>query len=82
MRGPEYDSLVDEFVHAVKARFPRALLQWEDFKKVNAFRLLERYQESLPELQRRHPGHGRGGGGGDHGGSAGLRACLWWSSAS
>ena len=45
LRGKRYDGLLDEFVAAVQKVFPGALIQFEDFANVNAFRLLERYRD-------------------------------------
>ncbi len=47
IRGQEYDEFIDEFVQAVKKRFPKALLQFEDFSTPNAIELLDRYHDQL-----------------------------------
>lgn len=50
LRGARYDAIVDEFVEAAKRRFPRALVQWEDFETENALRLQERYRKLVPSF--------------------------------
>ncbi|MGO8948364.1 MAG: NAD-dependent malic enzyme [Ktedonobacterales bacterium] len=47
VRGQEYDEFVDAFVSAVKHVYPEAMLQWEDFARGNARRLLDRYRDQL-----------------------------------
>jgi malate dehydrogenase (oxaloacetate-decarboxylating) len=47
LRGEPYDELVDAFVDAVRDRFPRVLVQWEDFANVNASRLLARHRDRI-----------------------------------
>ncbi|WIA28821.1 hypothetical protein OEZ86_011350 [Tetradesmus obliquus] len=43
--GPAYYELVDEFVNAVMARWPNAVLQFEDFQMAHALTLLQRYRD-------------------------------------
>jgi len=50
LRGDPYAALVDEFMEAVKRCFPRALVQWEDFKAENALRFQERYRKLVPSF--------------------------------
>ncbi len=45
--GEEYSDFVDQFIQAVKVRFPNVLLQFEDFAQKNAMPLLKRYREEL-----------------------------------
>ncbi len=50
MRGEPYMELVDEFVAAVRTVMPQALVQWEDFRKDNALRILDRFVDVVPSF--------------------------------
>lgn len=45
--GDEYYEFVDEFIQAVKVRWPNVLLQFEDFAQDHATPLLNRYRDQL-----------------------------------
>jgi malate dehydrogenase (decarboxylating) len=44
LEGEEYLSVVDEFMEAVHARWPKAVVQFEDFQMKWAFETLQRYR--------------------------------------
>ncbi|CEM35928.1 unnamed protein product [Vitrella brassicaformis CCMP3155] len=47
LQGDAYDAIVDEFVSAVRRRWPAALVQWEDFSNDHAFPILSKYRDEL-----------------------------------
>jgi malic enzyme len=47
IRGREYQDFIDRFVDSVLRVFPDAVLQWEDFLKVNAMTQLARFRDRL-----------------------------------
>jgi malate dehydrogenase (oxaloacetate-decarboxylating) len=47
VRGADYANFMEQFVTAVERRWPHVLLQWGDFARPNAGRILERYRDRL-----------------------------------
>ena len=58
VRGEEYDAFVDDFVNAVKKRWPHVLLQWEDFAR-KCEPAAGAVSRPTLHLQRRYSRHGR-----------------------
>jgi malic enzyme len=50
LRGQQYMQLIDEFVAAAKAVFPEIVIQWEDFRKDNALKILDRFSHRVPSF--------------------------------
>ncbi|MGD8557122.1 MAG: NAD-dependent malic enzyme [Chromatiales bacterium] len=48
LSGDAYFDMLDRFVDSVQRRWPKAVIQWEDFAKDVAFRVLDRYRERVP----------------------------------
>jgi len=58
VRGDEYDAFIDRFVNAVRVKFPKAMLHWEDFGTANARRILDCYRPVLPTFNDDQQGTG------------------------
>ena len=47
IRGEAYDAFVEQVMRAFRRRWPRVLVQFEDFAQPNAMPILERYRERM-----------------------------------
>ncbi len=47
LQGKPYDDLVEELIRALQDKWPRVLIQFEDFLTPNAYRLLRRYRDRI-----------------------------------
>lgn len=50
LEGDAYLAFMDKVVDAIRERWPRAILQWEDLSKDTAFTVLDRYRDVLPSF--------------------------------
>jgi malate dehydrogenase (oxaloacetate-decarboxylating) len=50
LKGGDYVAFMDKVVDALSARWPRAIVQWEDLSKDAAFTVLERYRKRIPSF--------------------------------
>ncbi len=48
LSGKPYFEFMDQFVDHVERKWPKAVIQWEDFSKAVAYEVLERYQDKIP----------------------------------
>lgn len=47
IKGNDYLELVDEFIQAAQVKYPKALIQFEDFLTPNAYKLLHKYKDDI-----------------------------------
>ena len=43
----EYNDFIDKFVISIRKKFPNILIQWEDFSRENAFKILDKYRYKI-----------------------------------
>ncbi|MCY7041623.1 NAD-dependent malic enzyme [Streptococcus sanguinis] len=48
VRGDRYYDFVDQFVQTAERLFPKLYLHWEDFGRLNAANILEKYRKQIP----------------------------------
>jgi len=47
LQGQEYFEIIEEFVMEVQKKFPKALIQFEDFTTYNAYNILKKFQNKV-----------------------------------
>ena len=48
VRGERYYGFIDQFVQTAERLFPKLYLHWEDFGRMNAANILEKYRKNIP----------------------------------
>lgn len=48
IRGERYYDFIDQFVQTAERLFPKLYLHWEDFGRLNAANILEKYRKQIP----------------------------------